>query len=201
MKIIFGIFVYAMTFNDVQVTAVDAIYNNTCSIKELVFQRILNTKLDLSFKFILLTETVNQPEDCFGTCQYLQACHSFNAIQISEKQIQCQFLNLDRYQVPKQRIMNTSESSYFEIIKISSCYMNRPKDCVEIYEQSVHENGEYTISMKGKYYQVLCDMNTGPFGYTIFQKRWNGEESFNRSWIEYKNGFGSFKMISGLVMN
>ena len=71
--------------------------------------------------------------------------------------------------------------------------MKQPKDCTDIYKEGMHENGEYSIFIKGKHHQVLCDMDTGAFGYTVIQKRRNGKISFARNWFEYKNGFGNFE--------
>ena len=166
--------------------AIALVDTNTCSRKELIFHKISKTKLDLPSKYILLNKTVKQAEDCFGTCQYQILCRSFNAIQINANQIQCQFLKLHRYHVSKHHIVKTLNSSYFEINEMSSCFMKQPKDCTDIYKEGMHENGEYSIFIKGKHHQVLCDMDTGAFGYTVIQKRRNGKISFARN---FEDGF------------
>ena len=38
--------------------------------------------------------------------------------------------------------------------------------------------------------QVYCDQDTFGGGWTLFQRRVNADEHFNRTWAEYKSGFG-----------
>ncbi|XP_059144051.1 ficolin-1-like [Physella acuta] len=39
---------------------------------------------------------------------------------------------------------------------------------------------------------VMCDTQTDGGGWTIFQRRVSGAVDFNRSWAEYRNGFGDY---------
>ena len=42
-----------------------------------------------------------------------------------------------------------------------------------------------------KPFQVYCDMRNGQW--IVFQRRRNGQENFDRTWEEYKIGFGNLK--------
>uniref|UniRef100_A0A8C4RW16 Si:ch211-203k16.3 n=1 Tax=Erpetoichthys calabaricus TaxID=27687 RepID=A0A8C4RW16_ERPCA len=69
---------------------------------------------------------------------------------------------------------------------------NCPIDCASIYYNGVRRSGIYTIvpSMGGVPVEVYCDMDTESGGWTVIQRRQDGSVNFNRSWKEYKEGFG-----------
>ncbi|XP_008286332.1 fibrinogen-like protein 1 [Stegastes partitus] len=64
-------------------------------------------------------------------------------------------------------------------------------DCSQIFSSGSKSSGLYRIKPSGSPspVQVYCDMSEGG-GWTVIQRRINGTETFNRSWAEYKNGFG-----------
>ena len=67
-----------------------------------------------------------------------------------------------------------------------------PRDCKEVYQRGCTQDGVYTIDPGCmKPFQVYCDMHNGQW--IVFQRRRNGQENFNRTWEEYKNGFGNLK--------
>ncbi|XP_073447456.1 fibrinogen-like protein 1 isoform X1 [Aquarana catesbeiana] len=70
-----------------------------------------------------------------------------------------------------------------------------PRDCADIYKQGIRENGIYTIQPIAlrQPFEVYCDMVTDGGGWTVFQRRQDGTVDFNRTWQEYKQGFGSLQ--------
>ncbi|KAM4582043.1 angiopoietin-4 isoform 1-T3 [Fundulus diaphanus] len=66
------------------------------------------------------------------------------------------------------------------------------KDCADAYKAGRSASGLYHIYIGNRTepVQVYCDMETNGGGWTVFQRRFNGSVDFQRSWREYKMGFG-----------
>ncbi|XP_041637334.1 angiopoietin-4 [Cheilinus undulatus] len=66
------------------------------------------------------------------------------------------------------------------------------KDCADAYKSGHSVSGLYQIYIGNRTepVQVFCDMETAGGGWTVFQRRFNGSVDFQRSWKEYKMGFG-----------
>uniref|UniRef100_A0A8C1WQ71 Si:ch211-203k16.3 n=1 Tax=Cyprinus carpio TaxID=7962 RepID=A0A8C1WQ71_CYPCA len=69
---------------------------------------------------------------------------------------------------------------------------NCPIDCASIYYNGVRRSGIYTVvpSLGAMPVEVYCDMDTDGGGWTVIQRRQDGSVNFDRSWKEYKEGFG-----------
>ncbi|XP_060916153.1 angiopoietin-related protein 7-like [Labrus mixtus] len=66
-----------------------------------------------------------------------------------------------------------------------------PSDCASLYHNGVRRSGVYSIVLSpGSSRPVYCDMETEGGGWTVLQRRRDGSVSFNRGWLEYREGFG-----------
>ncbi|XP_052773315.1 tenascin-R-like [Mya arenaria] len=74
----------------------------------------------------------------------------------------------------------------------SSSPVTFPGDCQGVLEQGNIETGVYTVYLEGSEtsaFDVRCDMETDNGGWTVFQRRVSASD-FNKTWDEYKHGFG-----------
>ncbi|XP_016894595.1 fibrinogen-like protein 1 [Cynoglossus semilaevis] len=68
----------------------------------------------------------------------------------------------------------------------------RDTDCAQLFTSGFRSSGSYRVQTG----RVYCDMSDGG-GWTVLQRRTNGGETFNRSWTQYKDGFGDLESESG----
>ncbi|KAK1882513.1 Fibrinogen-like protein 1 [Dissostichus eleginoides] len=69
------------------------------------------------------------------------------------------------------------------------------KDCSELFDRLKPPSGFYRIRPKihQEPFLAYCDMEDGG-GWTMFQRRRHGKVDFNRDWVDYRDGFGDFKL-------
>ncbi|XP_072167981.1 microfibril-associated glycoprotein 4-like [Diadema setosum] len=67
-----------------------------------------------------------------------------------------------------------------------------PRDCAEVAESGPSASGRYLIRPTGmtQAFDVYCDMSTDGGNWTLLQRRKDGSISFDRTWMDYKFGFG-----------
>ncbi|XP_078484244.1 microfibril-associated glycoprotein 4-like [Ciona intestinalis] len=71
------------------------------------------------------------------------------------------------------------------------------KHCDDVYKLGYRNNGVYSVRVDqgdgtSAYVNVYCDLQAGVGGWTVFQRKSGEAVGFNRSWTDYKIGFGSF---------
>ena len=123
--------------------------------------------------WILLTITfviVNGQETSSGVC-------STNSNQDDD---QCEIQHLKReLELQSATLFDMSR----EIVKLKT------KDCSYILNQGHSTSGVYEIYQRD-IIRVYCDMITDGGGWTVIHNRQNGDVDFDRTWNDYKQGFG-----------
>ncbi|XP_035697220.1 angiopoietin-4-like isoform X2 [Branchiostoma floridae] len=64
-------------------------------------------------------------------------------------------------------------------------------DCAAYKSSGQTTSGVYTLGSLPSGVQAYCDMDTAGGGWTVIQRRQDGSVPFNRTWEEYKLGFGN----------
>ena len=70
----------------------------------------------------------------------------------------------------------------------------RAKSCKDLYNRfNYRESGLYAVNIGDDYlHPIECDMTTRNGGWTVVERRKNGDVSFDVEWDEFKWGFGDF---------
>lgn len=70
-----------------------------------------------------------------------------------------------------------------------------PRDCSDYSVMMKLKNGIYKVTPdpRNGTFEVFCDMESNGGGWTVIQHRITGSVNFNRTWTEYKNGFGDLR--------
>ncbi|XP_051890008.1 fibrinogen-like 2a [Pristis pectinata] len=67
-----------------------------------------------------------------------------------------------------------------------------PQDCSDLYNRGIQKSGIYELAYcPNNTFPVYCEMESLKGGWTVLQSRKDGSVDFNRTWADYKNGFGN----------
>ncbi|XP_061190974.1 fibrinogen-like protein 1 [Saccostrea echinata] len=91
------------------------------------------------------------------------------------------------------KIFKENITDIHEDVQIVKKVLKVHTDCKDIYQNRYTQSGVYPINPFGNENQVnvYCDMETEGGGWTAIQKRRGGSVTFNKTWAEYKRGFGN----------
>ncbi|XP_062571874.1 fibrinogen-like protein 1 [Saccostrea cucullata] len=110
-----------------------------------------------------------------------------------EKQLDAYKLNASSLTKAVEKIILTAAIQNKSAVRMKAPEANRmyPSDCDDVLKSGHSTNGVYRIQPRDSSYpfNVYCDFFDGNF--IVFQRREDGLQNFDRSWLEYKFGFGS----------
>ncbi|AWO98013.1 putative fibroleukin [Scophthalmus maximus] len=81
------------------------------------------------------------------------------------------------------------------VVQNTPQFILAPRDCSDYNVLEGRKNGVYRVTPdpRNGTFEVFCDMESFGGGWTVIQQRLNGSVSFNRTWTEYKKGFGNLR--------
>uniref|UniRef100_A0A3B4BAB7 Fibrinogen C-terminal domain-containing protein n=1 Tax=Periophthalmus magnuspinnatus TaxID=409849 RepID=A0A3B4BAB7_9GOBI len=112
-------------------------------------------------------------------------------IKQQQDKLEKQSVHLQALQIKKQPVKPKQCDQSGSLTNSFVCVAGFAKDCHELFVQGQRKTGVYTIQPgNSKPFSVLCEM-TQAGGWTVIQKRFDGSQSFDLAWNDYRRGFGS----------
>ena len=95
-----------------------------------------------------------------------------------------------------ETVSTTLEPTLISATTTSDLIPRAAINCQDYLDQCFAENyaiHEIYPPCSSQPFDVVCDLDTDPGGWIVFQRRFNGSEDFYRVWEDYKNGFGDLR--------
>ena len=144
------------------------------------------------FKFIVTISIVSTLSEI--SCAQHTSMH---ACQINDAQCFLDMINKNNGDILEElanvaRSCSNSPGAVTQNVNYPDCdERSWPKDCFDLLEAGERNSGVYTIyPLKNGPVSVYCDMISRGGGWTLFHRREDGSVNFNRTWDEYREGFG-----------
>ncbi|XP_067374730.1 fibrinogen-like protein 1 [Channa argus] len=132
---------------------------------------------------LMLITACSQPLTASDICQEKVA-----RLQEKEKRLMGQ---LEKQELLLHRLKLLNQPGNVHIARVDTNQDTQYTDCAQLFSSGSKSSGFYTIRPHGSSSpsRVFCDMSEGG-GWTVIQRRINGRQTFKKSWVEYKEGFG-----------
>ncbi|XP_015988860.1 angiopoietin-2 isoform X2 [Rousettus aegyptiacus] len=152
--------------------------------------------LDMEDKHIVQLQSIKEEKD---QLQVLVSKQS-SIIEELEKQLATATVNSSALQKQQRDLMETVHSLLTTLSASGPKHSLAAKgeqivfrDCAEAFKSGLATSGVYTLTFPNSTQETkaYCDMDTAGGGWTVIQRRGDGSVDFQKTWKEYKVGFGN----------
>ncbi|XP_026577068.1 angiopoietin-4 [Pseudonaja textilis] len=144
------------------------------------------------------TKHLKELEDIRTEKDHLQqlVSHQSNTIEGLEKSLHVASSNASLLQQQQLELLE-SVQNLVSLVSQGKVLLKKEErlfqDCMDILQSGFNLSGVYTLHINNltEPKKAFCDMETDGGGWTVIQRRINGSVSFQKTWKEYKQGFGA----------
>ncbi|XP_015671662.1 angiopoietin-4-like [Protobothrops mucrosquamatus] len=144
------------------------------------------------------TKHLKELEDIRTEKDHLQqlVSHQSNTIEGLEKSLHVASSNASLLQQQQLQLLE-SVQNLVSLVSQGKVLLKKEdrlfQDCTDVLQSGFNLSGVYTLQINNltEPKKAFCDMETDGGGWTVIQRRVNGSVSFQKSWKEYKQGFGA----------